>query len=106
MLIFTIILSIYTVSYFCLRFSKMLVHQEVALVNKTGETKNERGVCCYIHQDVGHGSFVDEDSYNIIKPPGTVVKIGKCFYYPLAKLEILYWKLTRPRYIYETVCAE
>ena len=103
-LIFAIFLLIYTASYCCLRLSKMLVHQEVAFVNKTRTTKDGRNICYFIHQDIGHGSFIDPDNYNRINSPGVAVRIGKCLYYPLVKLEISYWKFIRPQHIYESTC--
>ena len=105
-LIFAIFSVIYMGSYCCLRLSKVLVHQEVAFVNKTGAKRGGRAICYFIHQDIGHGSFVDSDNYNKINSPGVAVRIGKCFYYPLVKLEISYWRFTRPRVIYESICSQ
>ncbi|MHC4266523.1 MAG: hypothetical protein ACYSUK_11420 [Planctomycetota bacterium] len=104
--IFAIFLLIYMGSYCCLRLSKVLVHQEVSLVNRTGTQSGGRAICYFIHQDIGHGSFTDSDNYNRINSPGVVVRLGKFFYYPLVKLEVSYWRLIRPRYIYETTCSE
>ena len=105
-LFFVVFSLIYSGSYCCLRLSKVLVHQEVALVNKTGAMKEGRAICYFIHQDIGHGSFVDSDNYNKIKSPGVAVRIGKCFYYPLIKLEVSYWRFTRPREICESGCSQ
>jgi len=102
-LIFAIFSLIYMGSYCCLRLSKVLVHQEVALVNKTGIKRRGRAICYFIHQDISHGNFVNPDNYNKINSPSVAVRIGKCFYYPLVKLEVSYWRFTRPREIYETI---
>ncbi len=105
-LIFAIFSVIYMVSYCCLRLSKVLVHQEVAFVNKTGANRGGRAICYFIHQDIGHGSFTDSDNYNRINSPGVIVQIGKFFYYPIIKLEVSYWRCIRPGYIYETTCSQ
>jgi hypothetical protein len=94
----------YMVSYCVLRLSKALVHQEVALINNTDATRDGRAMCYFIHQDIGHGSFVDSDNYNKINSPGVAVRLAKCFYFPLVKLEVSYWRLTRPRDILESRC--
>jgi hypothetical protein len=104
-LIFAIFLLVYMGSYCCLRLSKVLVHQEVAFVNRTGTNRGGRAICYSIHQDIGHGSFTDSGNYNRINSPGVVVQIGKFFYYPIVKLELSYWRFIRPAYIYETTCS-
>ena len=104
--ILAIFLLIYMGSYSCLRLSKVLVHQEVSLINRTGTKKAGRAICYFIHQDIGHGSFTDSDNYNRINSPSVVVRLGKIFYYPLVKLEVSYWRLVRPRYIYESICSQ
>ena len=106
--LFAVISVIYMGSYFCLRFSKLLVHQEVALVNHgdSGITREGPAICYFIHQDIGHGSYVDSDNYNKVNTPGIAVRIAKSFYYPLVKLELSYWENTRPSAIYETICNQ
>ena len=105
-LIAIVFLLVYAGSYCCVRLLKMLVHQEVAFVNTTNITKGGRAICYFIHHDIGHGSFTDEDNYNMIKSPSTATRIGKCLYYPLVKLEVAYWQRTQPREIYETICSQ
>ena len=99
-------LLVYAGSYCCVRVSKQLVHQEVALVNTTSITHDGQGVCYVIHHDIGRGSFTDADNYNTIRPPSAAARIGQLCYYPLVKLELSYWQLARPQYIYESVCSE
>ncbi len=96
----------YMGAYGILRLSKALVHQEVALVNKTDAARDGRAISHFIHHDIGHGSFVDSDNYNKINSPGVAVRFAKCFYFPLVKLEVSYWRLTRPREILESWCSE
>jgi hypothetical protein len=101
-----IVLSVYMSSYCLLRLSKVLVHQEVALVNKTNASKNGRAICYFIHHDIGRGSFTDDNNYNKINTPGAFARISKCVYHPLVKTEISYYRHTQPREILETVCDQ
>ena len=105
-LICAFILFMYAVSYGCLRVSKQLVHQEIAIIEKTGMRIDGRAVCYIIHHDIGRGSYVDENRFNVKRSHGTAVQISKYFYYPLVKLEVAYWKSQKPQYILETVCSQ
>ena len=105
-LISLLTLLAYAGLYGCLRLSKQLVHQEVSLIDRTGMRKNGRSVCYMIHHDIGRGSYTDEHNYNKVKSPSTAVQISKHLFYPLVKLEVTYWNLKIPRYIYETVCDQ
>lgn len=99
-LMIAVVISLaYAGSYCCVRLSKLLVHQQVSLATNTPP-----GVCYIIHHEIGRGSFVDDK--NAIKTPTAATQTGRLFYFPLVKLELSYWKLSRPRYIYETVCQQ
>lgn len=97
---------LYTGSYCGLRLFRVLVHQKVALINRTGAMKDGRAICYFIHQDIGRGSFTDSDNYNKIRPPSTPVRLAKRFYLPLVELELSYWKLKQPGEILETICDQ
>ena len=104
--VLAVLAAVYLGAYCSLRISKVLVHQEVALVNRTDATKDGRHICYFMHQDIGHGSFTDSDNYNKINTPGIAVRAGKCFFYPLVKIEVSYYRLTRPTETLETVCQQ
>lgn len=97
---------LYMGSYCGLRLFKVLVHQEVALINRTGAMKDGRAICYFIHQDIGRGSFTDSGNYNRIRPPGAGVRLAKRFYFPLVELELSYWRSTRRGEILEAICQQ
>ena len=93
-------------SYCCLRLSKVLVHQEVAFINRTDAKRHGRAICYCIQQNIGHGSFVESGNYNKIRAPGLAVRIVKGIYYPLVKLEVSFWKTRRPEEVLESGCQQ